>query len=96
MSEILLRAADARQSANDMKREAADAQSNFERLNQKLQPLAESFRGQTASAFDARYQDWRKSATDLIAALDGLGQFLDGAATSIEDVDNQLANRLKG
>jgi WXG100 family type VII secretion target len=96
MSEILLRAEDARASANDMKKEAADATANFEALNGKLQSLADSFRGQTAVAFDERYKDWDKNAKGLIEALDGLGKFLEGAANAIEDVDTQLASQIKG
>ena len=96
MSEILLRAEDARSSANDMKNEAASATENFDRLNRKLASLADSFRGQTAQAFDRQYEDWKKNARGLIEALDGLGQFLDQAATAIEDVDGQLASKLNG
>ena len=94
MSEILLRAEDARQSAGDMRKEATAATENFEQLNSKLKSLADSFRGKTAQAFDAQYEDWKKNAKGLIDALDGLGEFLDQAATTIEDVDTQLASKL--
>jgi WXG100 family type VII secretion target len=96
MSEILLRADDARASATEMKKQAADATQNFEQLNSKLQSLADSFRGQTALAFDDRYNEWKNNAKGVIDALDGLGKFLDSAATSIEGVDADLANQLKG
>ncbi len=96
MSEILLRAEDARSSAADMAREATAATDNFESLNSKLQSLADSFRGQTATAFDSRYQEWRTSAKGVIDALEALGKFLNDAATAIENVDTELANQLRG
>jgi WXG100 family type VII secretion target len=94
--EILLRAEDARGSAGDMKREAASATENFDSLNAKLQSLADSFRGQAAQSFDDRYNEWKTNAKGVIDALEGLGDFLEKAANTIEEVDETLANQLKG
>lgn len=96
MSEILLRAADARAVAADVQIAANDATDQFSRLRSRLGDLADSFRGQTAVAFDDRYNEWTDSAAQLIEALDGLGQFLSSAATSIEDTDASLAASLRG
>lgn len=95
MSEILLKAEDARSAASDMRKAATEATDQFESLRGRLAPLSDSFRGQTAVAFDARYEEWRTSATQLIQALDSLGAFLDGAANAIEETDATLAQQLR-
>ena len=94
MSEILLRAEDARTAANDVTSAAQDALDQFNTLRSRLAPLADSFRGRTATAWDGKYTEWDTSAKDLMDALDGLGQFLNAAADAIEGVDNDLAGQL--
>jgi WXG100 family type VII secretion target len=95
-SEILLKAADARSVATDGKAAATETTDTFESLRSRLGDLADSFRGESAIAFDEKYQEWAESARALIEALDGLGTFLDGAATTIEDTDTQIAAQLRG
>lgn len=94
MSEILLRAEDARSAADAVKNSAQDAQQSFQTLKSRLAPLADSFRGRTATAWDGKYNEWDKSAKDLMDALDGLGQFLSSAANAIEETDTTLAGQL--
>jgi WXG100 family type VII secretion target len=94
MSEILLRSEDAKSAADAVKNSAQDAQQSFQTLKSRLAPLADSFRGRTATAWDGKYQDWDKSAKDLMEALDGLGKFLDNAANAIEETDTTLAGQL--
>jgi WXG100 family type VII secretion target len=95
MSEILLRADDARRSASDMQNAANRVEDETTALKGKLQDLADSFRGQTRDAFDVRYDDWHRNSLELIAALSALGDFLRGAADTIEGVDSELAARLR-
>ena len=95
-SEILLKASDARGVASDVKNAATETAETFERLRTRLGDLADSFRGDSAMAFDERYEEWAASARSLIEALDGLGQFLDNAATTIEEADLQIAAQLRG
>ncbi len=94
MSEILLRADDARGLGTKVTTAANNAQSDFRTLRSELGALADSFRGKSADAFDAKYTEWETSATALIDALDGLGMFLNGAADTIEDTDGQIAGQL--
>lgn len=94
MSEILLRADEARGHAQAVKQRAADSQQDMEALRSRLLPLADSFKGRSAEAFDARLEEWQTSAKDLLEALDALGQFLNGAADSIEQTDQQIADQL--
>ncbi len=95
MSDILLRAADARLLADDVNRAASEATEQFTGLRGRLGGLADSFRGQAAGAFDERYQEWAESARQLVDALDSLGHFLRSAADTIEEADAQLAARLQ-
>ncbi len=94
MSEILLRADEARGHAQAVTQRSADTQQDLEALRSRLLPLADSFKGRSAEAFDARLEEWQTSAKDLLEALDGLGQFLNGAADSIEQTDQQIADQL--
>jgi len=96
MSEILLKAEDARNAAADMRSRAATAEDQFNSTRARLTELAGSFKGQTATAFDAKFDEWHGSAKQLLEALSGLSQFLDTAANTIEQVDTDIANQLKG
>ncbi len=44
---------------------------------------------------DVSYQEMR-GATDTVAALTNLGEYLRTAATTLEDADTQLASGLRG
>jgi len=96
MSEILLKAEDARSAASDMRSKASAAQDQFTATRTRLTDLASSFKGKTATAFDAKFEEWRTSATNLIEALNGLSNFLDSAANTIEEVDANIASQLNG
>lgn len=96
MSEILLRAEDARSAADFMRTSAQAATDQFEATRGRLTELANSFKGQAATAFDARFEEWRTSSRQLIEALEGLAGFLDQAATTIEQTDADIAGRLNG
>lgn len=96
MSEILLRADDARQAATDMTKAATEAEAQFNNTRSRLNELANSFRGQTATNFDLKFEEWRKSATDLITSLNSLSTFLTNAANTIEQTDAEIAKQLNG
>jgi WXG100 family type VII secretion target len=96
MSEILLRAEDARSAAAFMKSAAGRAQDEFTATRTRLTELSSSFKGKTATNFDAQFEKWRSSATELIQALNDLGTFLDTAANTIEQVDQDIAGQLGG
>ncbi len=92
--EILLRAPEARDLAAEMKTASNEAKERFEAMRTRLNQLAESFRGQAATAFDTRYQEWNNGARQVVDALDSLGQWLQNAAQTIEDTDAHLAGGL--
>jgi WXG100 family type VII secretion target len=96
VSEILLKAEDARGASNDMKTNAAMAQDQFTATRTRLTELASSFKGQTATNFDLKFEEWRKGATTMIDALNGLADFLKQAADTIEQTDADIAAKLNG
>ena len=96
MAEIKLRATEAREHAGDIKGRATDSREQFDALRTRLVGLSDSFTGNTKDRFDERLDDWKTHADGLVDALDGLGAFLDSAATQIEDLDNSLAQGLQG
>jgi len=96
MSEILLRAEEARNAASDMRSRAATAEDQFTSTRSRLTELASSFKGKTATAFDAKFDEWHTSAKQLLEALNGLAGFLDTAANTIEETDQSIANQLNG
>lgn len=96
MSEILLRADDARSAARDMRSKAQAAQDQFTATRNRLTELSSSFKGRTADSFAEKFDEWHSSATKLLDALNGLSEFLDGAANAIEETDTTIANKLKG
>ncbi len=95
MSEILLKAEDARATATDVKTSATDTQSDFDSLKTKLSGLTDSFRGESQKAFEEKYDEWHTSAKGLLEALEGLGDFLNAAADTIEQTDQDIAGQLK-
>jgi WXG100 family type VII secretion target len=94
VSEILAKPEELRQQSTNMKNRADAARSEFSQLRSKLQQIQEQFRGSAAKAFEAQYQDWDKNATDIIGALEGLGDWLAKAAEAVEQTDTQLAKGL--
>jgi len=58
--------------------------------------LEGSFEGQTAEGYSASIDNWVKEANGLMAAVEGLAQFLTSAAKAVQDVDTKLAEALEG
>lgn len=96
MSEILLKAEDARNAANEMRTRATTAQEQFTATRSRLTELGASFKGKTATAFDKTFEEWRGSADKLLQSLNDLSAFLDNAANTIEETDQSIANQLNG
>lgn len=96
MSEIKLRAEEARDMANHVKTEATSAKDQMQSLRDYLNNLSDSFTGQAATAFDNTFTDWKQGADQMLDGLEQLGEFLSQAATAIEDTDQQIAGQLQG
>lgn len=95
MSEILLKAEDARAAANEMRNRASTAQDQFAATRTRLTELGASFKGKTATAFDETFDTWRTNADKLLESLNNLAQFLDSAADKIVEVDQSIADQLR-
>ena len=96
MSEIKLRADEAREMAAHVKQSSGEAKDQVQNLRDYLNNLSDSFTGQAATAFDNTFNDWRSGADQMLDSLDQLGEFLSQAATAIEDTDTQIASQLNG
>lgn len=92
--EILLRADEASSAAQDVRRGADTATEEFNTLKGRLDALADSFRGQTATAWDAKYEEWHSGAVQMMEGLNGLGEFLQAASDAITETDASLASNL--
>jgi WXG100 family type VII secretion target len=96
MSEIKLRADEARDHAQDVKDSKEEAFDVLTGLRTRMDNLADSFTGRTHEAFMGKLDEWKSASDDLLEALFGLGEFLKSAADTIEQVDTDLAGQLGG
>lgn len=96
MTEIKLRADDARDHAADVKNSKDEAFDVLTALRGRMDDLSASFTGRTQEAFMGKLDEWKSSSDELLEALFGLGEFLKAAADTIEQVDTDLAAQLGG
>ena len=94
MSEIKLRADEARDVASHIKTESSTAKDQMQSLRDYLGNLSDSFTGQAATAFDSTFNEWKSGADQMLDGLEQLGEFLNQAANTIEDTDSQIAGQL--
>ena len=73
---------------------AQAAQADFASMKAQLESISGAFQGQAAQAFQQHWEQWHQGATNLIQALEGLGQFLQVTADTAEQTDQQLASGL--
>lgn len=83
-----------RQESTHVVTKAGDARTEFGALRTRLLGLEAMFTGAAQDKFQERYTEWDTHAKGLVDALEGLGKFLETAATTLEDTDNQLAQGL--
>lgn len=95
MSQIKLQPEEARGHARKIKSQAEVTTQDIGALKSYLSGLKNSFEGQTATEFDARYMDWENSAKQVVEALNQLGDFLEKSAGAIEQLDNEMAAKLR-
>ena len=95
MTEIKLRASEAREMAARVRSEANAATDQMNSLRSYLSNLSSSFTGQTATAFENAFNEWKTGADNMLTGLEGLGDFLNSAASKIEEVDADIASQLR-
>ena len=91
MSNIVVPPQELRDQAAAIAAQAHQAQNDFTAMKSRLEPLASAFQGAASTAFQTHWNQWHTSATSLISALEGLGQYLRTSADQIEQVDRELA-----
>lgn len=96
MTEIKLRADEARDHAQDVKSSKDEAFDVLTGLRNRMDDLSASFTGRTQEAFMGKLDEWKVASDELLEALFGLGEFLKAAADTIEQVDTDLAAQLGG
>lgn len=94
MSEIKLRAGEAQDHAQDVMKTKDEVFDLLSGLRSRIDGLTDSFTGRTHDAFMGRLDEWKSSSDDLLEALFGLGKFLDNAAVTIDQVDQDLSSSL--
>ncbi|MCC5949479.1 MAG: WXG100 family type VII secretion target [Nitriliruptoraceae bacterium] len=94
-AEIMLKPSEARDHAARMRSSADNARDTFSAMRSDLNALTDSFRGQAQAAFESRYVDWDAGANQVLEALEGLAQWLDQAATTLESVDQEMGAGLQ-
>lgn len=74
---------------------AAQTEDEVTSCRTQLASLQDAFQGNTAAAFQERYEEWDTAARQLTEALHGLGQWLEGASNTLADFDAQGAGSLR-
>ncbi len=96
MSEILLRPEEAQAEGTHVQTTSANIQETIDALQTRLAGLESSFKGQTQVEFQARMDELAATEKQVMDALNGLGTFLINAANALTELDDQLANQLRG
>ena len=78
----------------EIKLRATEARDMAEHIRTRLNSLTDSFTGKAQMAFDDTFNEWKTGADQMLQGLDGLGQFLNTAADTIEQTDQEIANQL--
>ena len=95
MTQIKLQPEEARGHAKRIGQAAESGRKEFGDLRNYLNGLRSAFEGQTATEFESRFNEWNGHATKMLEALDGLGGFLRDAANAIEQLDTDMAGKLR-
>lgn len=80
-----------RNQANEVSRGAAEVQEILNRLLGQVHDLASRWQGAGAGKFQQTYDEWQQGANMTKHGMDGIVQFLNGAAQQYEDTDRAVA-----
>ena len=96
MARIALTPEELRGVATNFATKAGELREIFNYMRQQVSSLDSTFEGQTKTAFFASYEEIAKSMDQIPDVVDGLGTQLTAVADTLENADNELANRLRG
>lgn len=83
----------AMQIASLLKQNAAARESDITSLSARVAPQA-VWEGTAATAYQEKYEQWRTAETNLVRALEELGQVVGQIITNFEAVDQQGASAM--
>jgi WXG100 family type VII secretion target len=75
---------------------AADISHTLQAVTGQVQGLTADWRGASSDAFQNMWHEWQQGATQLLAAMDGIGRYLGQAARTYEDAEAAVGGGLKG
>ena len=85
----------AMQIASTLRQNAEGRQSDLAALTPRVEPSA-VWEGEAASAYQEKYDQWRTAETNLVHALEELGQVVGQIITNFQAVNQQGASALQG
>lgn len=73
-----------------------DIESKLRELQRQVQQLVQGgyVTSSSSKQFESSYDEFHQGATKMIEGLDGMGQYLNGAADTFERVDQDLSKQL--
>ncbi|RLV56881.1 WXG100 family type VII secretion target [Aeromicrobium phragmitis] len=86
-----------RSAATRLKSGQNEIEGTLDQLKSLVQELVSSgyVTDKSSKAFDASYEDFNQGARQVIEGLTGMGEYLNTAAQTLEDTDEQLAAGLR-
>ena len=78
-----------------VQQQAGDIETQLGTLSQKINDLYNTWQGSAASAFHDLYHNWQIQATNMRQALEGIGRALSVVGTDYEDLERQIASKLR-
>ena len=97
MANVNVTYADMQSAANQLRSGESQIEGDLAKLKKLIDNLvASGYVTDTSSKqFEASYTEFNTGATKMIQGLNGMGQYLDGAAKAFHETDAQLAAALK-
>jgi len=96
MSLIKVTSEDLSNAAAQLSQGSQEIDSRLNSMRGLVQSLIGSdWQGAASSSFDALYQQWNTSATNLREALDGISKLLSNAASSYQQTEQAIAQSMQ-
>jgi WXG100 family type VII secretion target len=92
MALIDVESGELRQQANAVKQGAANVDEVVQQLTAQVRDLAGRWRGSASEGFQTLWDEWQRGAVQLQEGMQGIGNFLDSAATQYEETENTIAS----
>ena len=84
-----------RQRANEVRVQGENFQDVINRMQQKINELQTEWEGQASRAFAEQFDRLKPAFNDMRRLIDDIGGQLDATANSVEQLDQDIANRFR-